>query len=481
MHPRLFPLAALALIFGAQASGQIFRPLTAAAPAPVQENPPAASENTAPAAELRLTAEQLDQLLGPIALYPDALIALILPAATAPSDIVLAGRYLSDNPSGLDEVENQSWDDSVKALAHYPEVVKWMDQNLAWTKQVGEAFVQQPAEVMKSMQRLRAAARAAGTLVDTPQQQVIAEAETIYIVPAQRDVIYVPSYDPDIVYLPRRNYYSGSFFSFSIGYPVGYWLGYHVDWRDCRLWTIDRRSRQHYWHAQPDWRRPTFYGGLSWRQDSTHRHWSPNPVYSRPVHRQQSHYTAEIARPSRNVRDHRSFPSQENRGGRVDRASENRTASPSPRTHQTHQTHQRSAASWTNSFEPKVVAPQVQAPKVSIPTAPIGSPRENRGSRTNDQRAHENRARPEGSRGFNRGSVVAAPAPSPSASPAPAQASPPAPARNHSASRGDRQPQAVPVAAAPRSESSSESRESSRSSSSNGNRGHRSHSASGRN
>src|SRR4051794_28232787 len=85
----------------------------------------------------KLTTEQLDQLLGPIALYPDALIALILPATTAPADIVLAARYLKDNGDPA-EVASRSWDESVKSLVHYAEVVKWMDDNLTWTKQLGE-------------------------------------------------------------------------------------------------------------------------------------------------------------------------------------------------------------------------------------------------------------------------------------------------------------------------------------------------------
>src|SRR3954468_20689248 len=115
--------------------------------------------------------EELDQLFGPIALYPDALIALILPASTVSSDVVMAARYLRGNGDPA-RVETESWDDSVKSLSHYPEVVKWMDENLAWTKQAGEAFVAQPADVMNAIQRLRTAARAAGTLVDTPQQRV---------------------------------------------------------------------------------------------------------------------------------------------------------------------------------------------------------------------------------------------------------------------------------------------------------------------
>ena len=165
----------------------------------------AADPATAPPSStgLRRTAAELDQLLAPIALYPDALIALILPAATVPTDIVLAARHLRDNPGDASQIEHRAWDDSVKSLTHYPDVVKWMDENLHWTKQVGEAFAEQPAEVMQSVQRLRAKARAAGTLVDTPQQLVLAEPQVIRIVPAQPDIIYVPYYEPEIVFVDR--------------------------------------------------------------------------------------------------------------------------------------------------------------------------------------------------------------------------------------------------------------------------------------
>jgi hypothetical protein len=201
--------------------------------------------------------EQLDQLLGPIALYPDALIALILPASTASSDIVLAARYLASGGNSAD-ADNQPWDDSVRALAHYPDVVKWMDDNLAWTKQLGDVFALQPADVMNTVQRLRARARAAGTLVDTPQQQVVVAQNTIEIVPTQPDVIYVPYYDPGVVFAPQPSYYYGSsLFSFSPAYATGFWLSYSVDWRQRQVCYVDRPHREIVWRERRDsWRQP---------------------------------------------------------------------------------------------------------------------------------------------------------------------------------------------------------------------------------
>jgi hypothetical protein len=202
------------------------------------------------------TPQDLDKLLAPIALYPDPLIALILPASTAPSDVTLAARYLEANGDPA-QIENQSWDDSVKALAHYPDVVKWMDANLEWTQALGAAFVRQPADVMKSVQRLRAQARAAGTLVDTPQQDVVMEDDNIAIVPAQPDVIYVPEYDPEVVYVER-----GPPLVFDGGWPVGVWLGFECDWDDGGI-------RCGEWHRDWDWRRRHFAGdaGRPWRPD----------------------------------------------------------------------------------------------------------------------------------------------------------------------------------------------------------------------
>ena len=104
---------------------------------------------------------------------------------------------------------NQPWDDSVRSLVRYPDIVKWMDQNLEWTTQVGDAFLNQPADVMNTIQQLRAQAIAAGTLVDCPQQRIVKERDCIRIVPAEPDLIYVPQYDPEVVYAQPYEPYSG--------------------------------------------------------------------------------------------------------------------------------------------------------------------------------------------------------------------------------------------------------------------------------
>lgn len=219
-----------------------------------------------------LTPAQIDELLAPIALYPDPLVAIILPAATFPTDVVMAARYLKDGGSTTN-IEAQDWDDSVKALARYPDVVKWMDENLAWTKQLGAAFVLQPAAVLSGTQRLRTEAIAAGNLKTTPQQTVVVEREVVRIVPAQREVIYVPVYDPVYVYrpCPVGVVYPRSIISFSIGYPAGFWLSYDCNWGINTVVVVGRPYRTVVWNRYPTWHYPS-------HAIVYHQPWRPSPV-----------------------------------------------------------------------------------------------------------------------------------------------------------------------------------------------------------
>ena len=276
----------LALFIGGSAMAQVSAPPAA----------PAAPEAAVEFGALR-SAEQLEQLLAPIALYPDALIAIILPASTAATDIVLAARHLRDYPDDRSQIEHRAWDESVKSLTYYPEVLKWMDENLPWTKQVGEAFLQQPADVMQAIQRLRARARAAGTLADTPQQVVLAEPDVIRIVPAQPDVIYVPRYEPDLVFVHQPYVYTWPLLTFGIGVRAGSWLNYDCDWRR-RVICVGDRHRP--WRGH-DWRRPVVpvAPGFTHSPFPAVRHWTPprRPV-TRPAHYSVSRPTPAIVRPT---------------------------------------------------------------------------------------------------------------------------------------------------------------------------------------
>ena len=182
-----------------------------------------------------LTPEQIDNLVAPIALYPDALVAQILSGATYPTEIVEADRFVQQNknlsPSDLmTQVNTQNWDPSVKALTQFPSVLDNMSQNLTWTSSLGQAFYFQQADVMASVQRLRKQAKSAGNLKSTSQQTVVQQdPQTIVIQPANPQVVYVPSYNPTVVYGTPYNppgYSAGAMvatglISFGVGMAVG--------------------------------------------------------------------------------------------------------------------------------------------------------------------------------------------------------------------------------------------------------------------
>jgi hypothetical protein len=233
------------------------------------------------------TPEQLDELAAPIALYPDPLVALILPAATVPGDIVLADRYFEAN-GDPNQVDNQQWDPSVAALAHYPDVIKWMSDNLDWTTTLGQAFLVEPTQVMESIQQLRAQARANGALVDTPQQSVVMDGSTIEIIPTQPDSICVPEYDPDSVFIAQTVPYSSPIIIFGPPCWVGPWLDYECDWGQYGVWIGTWRPGWDYLH---DWRRPRVGAnrGNYWRPDPARQRaaqYAPPRTFASSLHPQ---------------------------------------------------------------------------------------------------------------------------------------------------------------------------------------------------
>jgi uncharacterized membrane protein YgcG len=168
--------------------------------------PPSPSASTAPPTVAPQTADQLDALVAPIALYPDSLVAQVLGAATFPDQVAVADYWLKENKNltgtALGQaVDQQSWDSSVKALTQFPAVLDNMAGNLVWTSSLGEAFHNQQADVMAAVQVMRAKAQAAGNLQSTPQVKVVQQTpQTIVIEPANPQVVYVPQYNPTIVY-----------------------------------------------------------------------------------------------------------------------------------------------------------------------------------------------------------------------------------------------------------------------------------------
>jgi hypothetical protein len=183
------------------------------------------AQDQAPAYE-NFSPEQLDNLLSSIALYPDPLLAQLFVAATFPDQVEEAARYVRAN--GQNGVDDQNWDVSVRAVAHYATIVEMMADKIDWTTSVGQAYVNQSTDVATSVQRLRHMARSAGNLQSSAQQEVLEHDNYIAITPYQPQYIYVPVYDPAIIYY-RRPYW-GPALTFGIGFPIGAWLNLDFRW-----------------------------------------------------------------------------------------------------------------------------------------------------------------------------------------------------------------------------------------------------------
>jgi len=178
-----------------------------------------------PAPQVTLNADQLDQLLGPIALYPDPLLSLIFPASTFPQDVAAAAQWLAAMPNPTEDAINaQSWDASIKGLVHYPTVLNMMAGQLDWMQAVGAAFVNQQQDVMDCIQRLRGHAQAANNLQNSAQVQIVNDDGCIRVEPVDPNMIYVPQYDPNLVY------FGPCPITFGIGFPIGLWCDNDFDW-----------------------------------------------------------------------------------------------------------------------------------------------------------------------------------------------------------------------------------------------------------
>jgi hypothetical protein len=224
-------------------------------PAPAQIAPaaPSAAPPVASSAGAKSFSQQeLDQLLAPIALYPDELLAQVLMASTYPLEIVLAERWVKANPSLKgdalkDALEKQTWDPAVKSLAVFPQVLTMMSEKLDWTQKLGDAFLAQQKDVMATAQTLRAKAVEQGNLKDTKEQKVITEktekTTIIKIEPTDPEVVYVPTYNPSYVYgpwwypayppyywYPPGYYYGGALLGFTAGIIIGGALWGNCNW-----------------------------------------------------------------------------------------------------------------------------------------------------------------------------------------------------------------------------------------------------------
>jgi hypothetical protein len=229
---------------------------------------------------VKQTPKELQQLVAPIALYPDALVSQILAASTYPTEFVVADRWVQDNQNLkrkdlANAVDQQPWDPSIKAITQFPTVLANMDKNLSWTSAIGEAYVNQSADVMDAVQVMRARAQAAGNLESNEQEKVVTEEKTILIEPADPEVVYVPAFDPWIVYgapvvvwpgwYPYPGLYvAGPGISFGVGFGIGFFAGFDWGWHG---WRCDWGHRTViYNHNTFISNSKTFYGDHGGRQ-----------------------------------------------------------------------------------------------------------------------------------------------------------------------------------------------------------------------
>ena len=251
----------------------------------------------------KLSAGQLDQLVAPVALYPDSLLAQVLMASTYPLEVVEAARWVKANPKltgdALDKaLQKQTWDPSVKSLATFPQVLQMMNDKLDWTEQLGDAFLAQQKDVMDAVQRLRTKAQAQGSLSSNQQQTVKTEgsgsSQVIVIQPTQPDTVYVPVYNPTVVYgawpYPAYppyywyppDYVASNVLSFGLGVATGYALWGDMDWDHDDIhvdvdhyYHYDHDHHDHDGHHHDHYNNQGGHDGSTWRHNPDHRRGVP--------------------------------------------------------------------------------------------------------------------------------------------------------------------------------------------------------------
>jgi hypothetical protein len=266
-----------------------------------------------------MTPEDLEALVGPIALYPDKLLAIVLPASTYPLEIVQAARFLEQLEDDSSLKPDDTWDDSVTALLNYPEVLRMMNEDIDWTWRLGEAVVRQQPDVIAAVETFRDKAYAAGNLKTDERQRVSNDDGVIAIEPLEEDIIYVPYYEPERVvhYQPRQVYYYyprpypvyyypyPAHHAFHAGYFWGVTTAFRIGWATDHLhvfhhsyWGHPYYGRQYFGHW---YRRPSitvynqyYPNSHRYRSEDHHRngdYWRPRDGGARP-----GHYRARLER-----------------------------------------------------------------------------------------------------------------------------------------------------------------------------------------
>ena len=244
------------------------------------QTPPRDSQ--APPQAQHFTADQLTELVAPIALYPDPLLSQVLVASTYPMEVVEAQQWMQQHSKLkgaqlAEAAKQQPWDPSVQALVAFPDVLKLLNQDIRWTQDLGNAFLAQPADVMAAVQRLRASAQANGRLESTPQQTVSTETQhgqqAIVIESANPDVVYVPIYDPSYVWGSGEGSYG-----WGSGTDLSYWggsdgWGWGSNWFGDAVFVNNNFLGRHGFRG--DWDRGT--NRERWEHNPDHRLGVPYP------------------------------------------------------------------------------------------------------------------------------------------------------------------------------------------------------------
>jgi uncharacterized membrane protein YgcG len=241
-NPSIAILSAFALV--------VFLLLSTSTSVEAQEQP-AQQSQTQPASQQTWSADELDNLIAPIALYPDPLLSQILVASTYPLEVVEANQWLQRNPNLqgqalLDAAKRQPWDPSIQTLVAVPDALAKLNQDIQWTTDLGNAFLSQEADVMNAVQRMRVRAQANGRLASTPQQTVTTEdqgdQQFVVIQPANPEVVYVPTYDPFYIWGPPvYGFYPALYYpTFGFGFGTGFNLGFcFTNWGGWGFWGWD--------------------------------------------------------------------------------------------------------------------------------------------------------------------------------------------------------------------------------------------------
>jgi hypothetical protein len=228
---------------------------SAAAQAPAstaQPAQPATQPAATPAAQPATQATsqpltEMENLVGRIALYPDDLLSVVLPASTFPLQIVEADRWIAQNKGNKDAKPKETWDDSIKAMINYPDVVTMMSNDLDWTSALGEAVAADQTAVMDAVQSFRRKAEGAGNLMSDDKQTVVVEEDVVKIVQTDPQVIYVPQYEPQVIVVQQPApvppiYYPTPYPCYWYPYPPGYSFAAGFFWGATVAWAFD-------WHG----------------------------------------------------------------------------------------------------------------------------------------------------------------------------------------------------------------------------------------